>query len=91
MGLVYLAEQREPLARRVALKLIKPGLDPREVLARFRLGQAQVARDALEKLRAEVKQPDNGNNEEQRGFLREAEAVATGAGARPAAPEAART
>lgn len=35
MGLVYLAEQREPLVRRVALKLIKPGMDTREVLARF--------------------------------------------------------
>ena len=35
MGLVYLAEQREPLVRRVALKLIKPGMATREVLARF--------------------------------------------------------
>jgi WD40 repeat protein/serine/threonine protein kinase len=35
MGLVYLAEQREPIVRRVALKLIKPGMDTREVLARF--------------------------------------------------------
>ena len=35
MGLVYLAEQREPLVRRVVLKLIKPGMDTREVLARF--------------------------------------------------------
>jgi len=37
MGRVYLAEQREPLVRRVALKLIKPGMDTREVLDRFEL------------------------------------------------------
>ena len=35
MGIVYLAEQREPVKRRVALKLIKLGMDSREVLARF--------------------------------------------------------
>src|SRR5262245_28740789 len=35
MGLVYLAEQTEPVRRRVALKLIKLGMDTREVLARF--------------------------------------------------------
>jgi len=35
MGSVYLAEQHEPLRRRVALKLVKPGMDSREVLMRF--------------------------------------------------------
>jgi non-specific serine/threonine protein kinase/serine/threonine-protein kinase len=35
MGEVYLAEQREPVRRRVALKLIKWGMDTREVVARF--------------------------------------------------------
>ena len=35
MGTVYLAEQREPVRRRVALKLIKVGLDTKEVVARF--------------------------------------------------------
>jgi serine/threonine protein kinase len=35
MGIVYLAEQVEPIRRRVALKIIKPGMDSREVLARF--------------------------------------------------------
>ena len=35
MGIVYLAEQQEPIRRRVALKLIKPGMDSREVVARF--------------------------------------------------------
>ena len=35
MGSVYLAEQMQPVKRRVALKLIKPGMDSRTVLARF--------------------------------------------------------
>lgn len=35
MGEVWLAEQREPVRRRVAIKLIKPGMDTREVVARF--------------------------------------------------------
>ncbi|MFQ5424069.1 MAG: serine/threonine-protein kinase [Phycisphaerae bacterium] len=35
MGTVYLAEQTEPLRRRVAIKLIKPGMDTRSVLRRF--------------------------------------------------------
>ncbi len=35
MGEVWLAEQREPVRRRVALKLIKAGMNTREVIARF--------------------------------------------------------
>lgn len=35
MGTVYRALQSEPVRREVALKLIKPGMDSREVLARF--------------------------------------------------------
>lgn len=35
MGLVYMAEQTEPIQRRVALKIIKPGMDSKQVLARF--------------------------------------------------------
>ena len=35
MGEVWLAEQREPVRRRVAVKLIKAGMDTREVVARF--------------------------------------------------------
>src|SRR5216684_2375455 len=35
MGEVRLAEQRQPVRRRVALKLIKAGMDTREVVARF--------------------------------------------------------
>src|SRR5262245_955142 len=35
MGAVYLAEQREPIRRSVALKVIKLGMDTSKVLARF--------------------------------------------------------
>ena len=35
MGVVYVAEQLEPVKRRVALKIIKPGMDTRQVIARF--------------------------------------------------------
>ncbi|MBV8673131.1 MAG: serine/threonine protein kinase, partial [Acidobacteriaceae bacterium] len=35
MGQVWLAEQRQPVRRRVAVKLIKAGMDTREVVARF--------------------------------------------------------
>jgi eukaryotic-like serine/threonine-protein kinase len=35
MGEVWLAEQKQPVRRRVALKVIKAGMDTREVVARF--------------------------------------------------------
>ena len=35
MGVVFMAEQKQPVRRRVALKLIKSGMDSKEVLARF--------------------------------------------------------
>src|ERR1022692_1770212 len=35
MGEVWLAEQKEPVRRRVAVKLIKPGMDTHEVVMRF--------------------------------------------------------
>jgi serine/threonine protein kinase len=34
-GIVWMAEQEEPVRRRVALKIIKLGMDTREVVARF--------------------------------------------------------
>ncbi len=34
-GVVYMAEQKEPVRRRVALKIIKLGMDTKEVVARF--------------------------------------------------------
>jgi len=35
MGIVYLAEQEQPIRRQVALKVIKPGMDSKRVIARF--------------------------------------------------------
>jgi hypothetical protein len=35
MGEVWLAEQKEPVRRRVALKLVKSGMNTREVIGRF--------------------------------------------------------
>jgi serine/threonine protein kinase len=35
MGTVYLAEQRDPIRREVALKVVKLGMDTSQVLARF--------------------------------------------------------
>ncbi len=34
-GIVWLAERREPMVQRVALKIIKPGMDSKAVIARF--------------------------------------------------------
>ena len=44
MGEVFEAEQEKPLRRTVALKLIKPGLDTKEVLARFESERQALAR-----------------------------------------------
>src|SRR5262249_8035941 len=35
MGTVWMAEQTEPVQRKVALKIVKPGLDSAQVVARF--------------------------------------------------------
>lgn len=35
LGVVYLAHQTEPVKRRVAIQVIKPGMDSREIVARF--------------------------------------------------------
>jgi serine/threonine protein kinase/tetratricopeptide (TPR) repeat protein len=42
-GAVYMAEQREPVHRKVALKLIKPGMDTRQVIARFEAERQALA------------------------------------------------
>jgi serine/threonine protein kinase len=44
MGTVYKAEQRRPIKRLVALKLIKAGFDTREVIARFESERQALAR-----------------------------------------------
>ena len=43
MGIVYVASQQEPLRRKVALKIIKPGMDTREVVARFEAERQALA------------------------------------------------
>jgi serine/threonine protein kinase len=43
MGAVWVAEQTEPVKRRVALKLIKPGMDSRQVLSRFEAERQALA------------------------------------------------
>ncbi len=35
LGVVYLAERRHPIVQKVAIKVVKPGMDSRAVLARF--------------------------------------------------------
>jgi WD40 repeat protein/tRNA A-37 threonylcarbamoyl transferase component Bud32 len=42
-GVVYVAEQREPVKRRVALKIIKLGMDTRQVVARFEAERQALA------------------------------------------------
>ncbi len=43
MGVVYMAEQTEPVERRVALKIIKLGMDTRQVIARFEAERQALA------------------------------------------------
>ena len=42
-GRVFVAEQTEPVKRKVALKVIKPGMDTREVMARFEAERQALA------------------------------------------------
>ncbi len=42
-GEVWMAEQREPVQRRVALKVLKPGMDTRQVVARFEAERQTLA------------------------------------------------
>ncbi|HBE68582.1 MAG TPA: hypothetical protein DDW52_10585, partial [Planctomycetaceae bacterium] len=43
MGIVYVAEQSVPVARKVALKVIKPGMDSKQVIARFEAERQALA------------------------------------------------
>jgi serine/threonine protein kinase/tetratricopeptide (TPR) repeat protein len=43
MGLVFVAEQTDPVRRKVALKVIKPGMDTRQVVARFEAERQALA------------------------------------------------
>src|SRR5262245_49547643 len=43
MGLVLVAEQQEPVRRKVAVKVLKPGMDTRQVIARFEAERQALA------------------------------------------------
>ena len=43
MGTVFVAQQTEPIKRQVALKIIKPGMDSRQVIARFEAERQALA------------------------------------------------
>src|SRR5579864_6732302 len=42
-GVVFMAEQTEPVRRKVALKILKPGMDTRQVVARFEAERQALA------------------------------------------------
>src|SRR5262245_61032330 len=42
-GVVFMAEQQQPVRRRVALKVLKPGMDTRQVVARFEAERQALA------------------------------------------------
>src|SRR6185436_5777764 len=66
MGTVWVAEQSQPIHRRVALKLIKPGMDSRSVLARF---EAERQALALMDHPNIAKVLDAGSSADQRPFF----------------------
>jgi eukaryotic-like serine/threonine-protein kinase len=43
MGTVFMAEQTQPVRRKVAIKVIKPGMDSRQVIARFEVERQAMA------------------------------------------------
>jgi serine/threonine-protein kinase len=43
MGVVYMAEQTKPVRRKVALKIVKPGMDTKQVIARFEAERQALA------------------------------------------------
>jgi WD40 repeat protein/serine/threonine protein kinase len=43
MGVVYVAEQTQPVRRKVALKIIKPGMDTKQVIGRFEAERQALA------------------------------------------------
>jgi serine/threonine protein kinase/tetratricopeptide (TPR) repeat protein len=43
MGVVYMAEQTAPVRRKVALKIVKPGMDTKQVIARFEAERQALA------------------------------------------------
>jgi serine/threonine protein kinase len=43
MGVVYMANQEQPVRRKVALKIIRPGMDSAQVIARFEAERQALA------------------------------------------------
>src|SRR5262249_49662775 len=66
MGEVWVARQTEPVKRKVALKLVKPGMDTRGVLARF---EAERQALALMDHPGIARVPDAGVTDERRPFF----------------------
>src|SRR5205807_5321753 len=42
-GVVFMAEQQQPIRRKVAVKVLKPGMDTRQVIARFEAERQALA------------------------------------------------
>jgi WD40 repeat protein/serine/threonine protein kinase len=42
-GVVFMAEQQEPIRRKVAVKIVKPGMDSRQIIARFEAERQALA------------------------------------------------
>jgi serine/threonine protein kinase len=66
MGAVYMAEQTEPVRRRVAPKIIKPGMDSRQVVARFEAERQALAMMDHQNI---AKVLDTGTTESGRPFF----------------------
>ena len=66
MGVVYIAEQTEPVRRRVAVKVIKPGMDTREVIARFEAERQALALMTHQNIARII---DGGSTEDGRPFF----------------------
>ena len=66
MGAVWMAEQNEPIHRRVALKIIKAGMDTGQVIARFEAERQALAMMDHENI---AKVFDAGTTDEGRPFF----------------------
>jgi len=65
-GIVWHAEQKEPIKREVALKIIRPGMDSRAVISRFRAEQKALERMEHDNIAAVL---DAGATEQGRPYF----------------------
>jgi serine/threonine protein kinase/tetratricopeptide (TPR) repeat protein len=65
-GIVYMAEQHQPVHRRVALKIIKPGMDSAQIIARF---EAELQALAMMDHQNIAKVYDAGTTDQGRPFF----------------------